>query len=259
MYPRLLHIYGPLWIHSYGFMIALGFLLFLFLSHRHFKKLQIISSEQFFNIIFLGLVAGIIGGRLFFVFSDWDALSANWLEVFYPWVGGFGILGSIIAVLIAATIYLKIHRIPVLPVFDVVSIYAPLLQAVSRLGCFFAGCCYGKIVSKDFWIAVKFSNPNGLAPLNVWLHPAQLYSVFASLLIFLLMLIKSKFFYSKTGQLIFTYLIAESISRFVVDFWRGDRDFVDFYFLSGFSSSQVVAFGLFIFGVIGYICLVKKK
>ena len=70
MCPRLIHIYGPLWIQGYGLMIAVGFLLFTYLFYKDSRRCKIISSEHFFNSIFVGLVAGIVGGRLFFVFYD---------------------------------------------------------------------------------------------------------------------------------------------------------------------------------------------
>ncbi|MFC1894711.1 prolipoprotein diacylglyceryl transferase [Candidatus Dependentiae bacterium] len=278
MYPRLLHIYGPVWIHSYGVMIAIGFALFLFLTHRHIKKLKLMSENIFFNMILVGLISGIIGGRLFFVISEWNNFSSNYLDFFYPWVGGFGVLGSIIAILATVSIYLKINKINILPIFDVVSIYAPLLQSISRLGCFFAGCCYGNKVNCDFIFAIKFSSLNGLAPINVWLHPTQLYSAIASLGIFLIMYLSSKYFYDtsliqkskqcqsqliclkKNGHLIFLYLILESTSRFFIDFWRGDRNLVNLNLLNvNLSFSQITAICLFVFSFLSFILILKKK
>ncbi len=257
MYPKLLHIYGSLSINGYGLMIALGFLLFLYLSYKNPKRSKIISSDLFFNTIFIGLLAAIVGGRIFFVIEEFNSYSDNWLEMFYPWVGGYGLLGSVIGVLMTVPVYLRIKKTRVLPFLDLISIYAPLMQSISRIGCFLAGCCYGCSACSRLPWAVVFTSPDSLAPLNVSLHPAQLYSTLVSFLIFLIVLFSSKFKY-KTGQLLFLYLVLESIARFFVDFWRGNRDYVHgFSLLNSFSDilsfSQLVAIGIFVFASIGFL------
>ncbi len=264
MFPRILHIYGPLWINGYGLMIAIGFLLFIFLTYRHPQRPKIISSDLFFNMMFLGLISAIVGGRLFFILSEWDLFEDNWLEMFYPWVGGFGLLGSIIAVLVAVPLYLKLHKIAILPFLDIAVIYVPLMQAVARIGCFLAGCCYGSAVDSSLWYSVVFTNQHGLAPLYVPLHPAQLYSSAVSFIIFLIIYLREKFFSFKRGEILFTYLLLESLARFTVDFWRGQRSLiVDFYwaksFFALFSYSQLVAFFIFIFALSGLVFVTKKK
>ena len=263
MYPRLIHIYGPIWIQSYGVMIALGFLLFIYLTYKHPYRFEIIPSNLYFNMLFLGLISGVIGGRLFFLFSDWESFSNSLLEIFYPWVGGFGVLGTIISVLVTISIYLKINKIPILPVSDLLSIYAPLFQSISRIGCFLAGCCYGKVADPALKWSIVFTNTKCLAPLNVPLHPTQLYSSLASFLIFLIMYFRAKFRF-KSGQLLFTYLMLESISRFIMDFWRGQLDYINIcFFLKPFlgllSYSQLIALCLFIFSFFGFIYVSKKK
>jgi phosphatidylglycerol:prolipoprotein diacylglycerol transferase len=256
MYPRIFHIYGPLWVNSYGFMIAIGFLLFVYLVYNNPRRSKIISSNTFLNVIFIGLIAGIIGGRLFFVLTEWSTISGNWKEIFYPWVGGFGILGTIIAILGVSVIYLHIHRVSILPFLDLVTMYAPLLQSISRIGCFLAGCCYGVPASSFVKWAVIFSDPHCLAPMNVALHPTQLYLSFSSFLIFLMLRFYDKRFAYKNGQVTFVYLALESISRFSWDFLRGDRVLLSsFYF---FSYSQITAIFLFIVSVFLFICVTKK-
>lgn len=263
MYPKILNIYGKISINSYGVMIALGFLLFIYLSYKNPKRAKIISSDAFLNTIFIGFISAVIGGRLFFVFEEWHSFE-NKLEIFYPWIGGFGLLGSIIGVLITLPVYLYFKNVKILPFFDLISIYAPLMQAISRIGCFLAGCCYGAVCDKNMLWSVVFTNPESLAPLNMHLHPAQLYSSLASFLIFILIYLRSKFSY-KTGQILFLYLILESISRFSVDFWRGSRDFIQKNsFLGNFinkfiyksnllSYSQLVAVLIFVFAAIGFL------
>ena len=256
MYPHILHIHGSLWINSYGLMIAIGFLFFTYLIYKNPRRSKLISADQLFNLIFIGLIAGVIGGRLFFVLSEWDFFLNNFLKIFYLWDGGFGILGTILAVLVTVFIYLRLHKIPFLPLADLISIYAPLMQSISRIGCFFAGCCYGKVVNNYLPWAVTFTNSEGLAPLNVALHPTQIYSSLASFLIFLFLYFRSKYFSFKKGEILFSYLLLESIARFAVDFWRGDCDLT---FFSIFSYSQFVALCIFIFAFGGFVWVRIKK
>lgn len=264
MYPHIFHIYGPIWVQGYGLMIAIGFLLFAYLTYKNPQRNALISTENFFNMLFLGLIAGIIGGRLFVILSNWQGFSQNPLEIFYPWVGGFGLEGTIITILITIPIYLKIKNVPILPTIDLISIYAPLLQAISRIGCFLAGCCYGIQADPSFIFGVTFENPEGLAPLNICLHPTQLYSSVTSFFIFIVLYLQSKYTKYKNGQIAFTYLVIEGFARFVVDFWRGERDIISslskYYILSQISYSQLAAIFIFTFGLSALIYInVKNK
>jgi len=244
-------------------MIAIGFLLFTFLMYRHPGRSKIISNNTFLNMIFVGLVAAIIGGRVLFVLTGADAFSQRWIEVFYPWIGGFSLLGSVIAVLLVVPIYLKVKKIAILPVLDITGIYAPLLQAIARIGCFLAGCCYGIPATSGLWWSVVFKNVHGLAPLNVSLHPTQLYSSLVSLLIFLIIYLRARYLPYKSGQILFTYLFLATTARFIIDFWRGDRDLIPSFSIfkpfAGFLSySQLVACFIFLFSLIGFIYVSKK-
>lgn len=221
MCPHFLHIYGPLWVQGYGVMIVLGFLLFLFLAYRDVRRSEIVCSDTFFNTIFVGLLSAMVGGRLLYMITEWKSFSNPWLEIFFVWDGGFVVLGSIIGVILVVPIYLKLHKVLVLEFLDLISQYVPLLQAVARFGCLLAGCCYGRAV-ENFLFSITFNNPDGLAPLNVSLHPTQIYMSLLSFLIFWALFGLRKFL-QKPGQLACVYLILESIARVGVDFLRGDR------------------------------------
>src|SRR5690349_18897151 len=99
MYPHILHVYGPIWITTYGAMIILGICLFSFLMLRDPIVHKLIRRETFFDIMSTGIFAGIIGGRALYVLENWREFSNAWYEVFFPWIGGFSILGTIITVI----------------------------------------------------------------------------------------------------------------------------------------------------------------
>ncbi len=144
MLPRLFHLYGPLWIHSYGVMIALGFTVFLWLTYRHPERAKLISGEQYLNVLFLGLLAGVVGGRLLFVITEWEYFLNHPLNILAPWEGGFVVLGSIIGVLIVVPWYLIYHRINTLAIMDLACQYAPSCRPLRDLGAYLPAVAMGK-------------------------------------------------------------------------------------------------------------------
>jgi len=261
MYPRLIHIYGPLWIQSYGTMIALGVLVFLYLSYNHPWRKATISSNDYTNLLSLGLFSGIIGGRLLFAITDWQEFSHNWVEVFYPWVGGLTALGGILGVLATIPFYLKYHKIKLLPVLDLAALHAPIIQAIARFGCLLAGCCYGAPCSLPW--AITFTNPNTPAPIGIGLHPTQIYTAVASGIIFIILYWLSKQTFLKRGQVLFLYLMLENLSRFSIDFWRGDREALRTLGCSCLSiqvsTVQVLALVCLVGSVIGFIWVSMRR
>lgn len=260
MYPRLLHICGPVWIQAYGTMIAVGFLLFLYLTYRHPQRQKLIGNETYLNTVFLGLISGIIGGRLLYVLTAPSEFSGRWLEVFFPWIGGLIVLGSILGVLITVPFYLRRHKVAVLPFFDVMAVYAPLLQSIARIGCFSAGCCYG-LPSTAHW-AVTFTNAHSIAPTNIPLHPTQLYISIMSLVMFLIMLALERKCHHRPGLLLSIYLLLENSTRFTVDFWRGDSSSVSIPMLNRYfvlSDMQWLSLLCFIFSIGLLIWVLRRR
>lgn len=256
MYPQILHIYGPFSINSYGLMIALGLLLFLWLVTRDPRREKILSTDQLSNTIMVGVIAGLLGGRLLYFLSEQHQIK-TFLDFFALWQGGLSILGAIIAILICVPLYLRSQNIPALPFFDLAAVYAPLLQSISRIGCFLAGCCYGMHTNLPW--AITYTNPKSLAPLCMPLHPTQLYAALTLFGIFLFMKLYAQNRYNKPGQLISLYLILTSLGRFFIDFWRADRIFV---LMTGdwLSVNQLIALGMACVGFIGYaLCSIRKR
>ena len=242
MHPELVHLYGPIAINTFGLCIIIGIIIFSLCLINDQKSVKIISPDQYFNILAIAIITALVGGRLLFVLTNSDALD-NWKEMFFFWQGGFSLLGGVLALLIVMPWYFKNHHIPTIAFFDRVAIYAPLLQSISRIGCFFAGCCFG--------------TPIAFSPfLN---HPTQLYSASMLLLIFLGMYFIIQAKYAYPGQLLCIYLILISIERFMLDFWRGDREYLST--LTLFSIQQLLALLLAFFSFAGiiYIILLHKR
>lgn len=244
MPPILLHIYGPLAIHSFGLMIVIGVLITLHLLHNDTKLQKLISENQLITLFQLSFIAAIVGGRIWFLITN-PYVVEYWTDCFAVWSGGLSVLGAFIATLITLTGYLLCIRLPILSILDRIALYAPLTQSISRLGCFFAGCCYGQVTCQPW--AIMYTDPNSLAPLHVMLHPTQLYSSIFLAINFIVLYSFSKIAKDqKPGQILTLYVMLMSLERFVVDFFRGDREFFhESNFFYNFSIQQFLAFCLF--------------
>ena len=257
MCPRLFTIYGPIAIQSYGFMIVVGLLVFLGLTYFHPRRAKLMTGDTYINAVLIALLVGVLGGRTLGVIADWPSFSANPIEVFYPWVGGFVVLGAILGIVTVMPIYLWKHNIPVFETLDFAAVYAPLMQAIARFGCLFSGCCYGAIVSSPTWFTVTFTNLEAHIPqhlLGVPLLPTQLFAAMASAFIFILMLLlRKKFTY--IGQTVFFYLLSENVARFGVDFFRGDRGTLSHVLCFDLSQFQIYSATFFVICLIGFIAV----
>ncbi|MBN1549376.1 prolipoprotein diacylglyceryl transferase [Candidatus Babeliales bacterium] len=221
MYPRIADIYGPIAIHSYGLAIVLGLICALYFLRTHPTRKKLISETHFYTLISWSILAGLIGGHLMYVFTEVQSINDYWHAITIGEGFGLSILGTILGVLVFLIFYLRHHKIPVLHFLDMIAPYAALAQAFGRVGCFFAGCCYGAPTAVAW--AVTFTNPEGAAPLCIALHPSQLYSAGLLFLLFLLMHFFFQHLLKKPGQQFMLYLFFVNIIRFVTDFFRGDR------------------------------------
>jgi phosphatidylglycerol---prolipoprotein diacylglyceryl transferase len=253
MIPIILHLFGPFYIRSYGTCIALGLILVIWLAERDTKRVGLLDDNQFITLILWSIVSALLGGRLLYLIANWGSI-ANMQEILYLWNGGFSVLGSIIGVIGSVTWYAKRQRLSPPAILDFFAVYAPLLQSISRLGCFFAGCCYGK---STLWpLSISYHHPDSIAPLHIPLHPAQLYSSLALFFIYLtLTTYAKKYKRCAPGRLIALYLLLVSLERFLLDYVRADNEFFNFSFLHFFSIHQWLA--IFIFSAtLGYFLFV---
>ena len=173
------------------------------------------------------------------------------------WEGGLVFYGGLILSVTAGIYYMKKHKMPVLKVGDIVAPSLAIAQAVGRLGCLSAGCCYGKETSAPWGIV--FSDPDSLVPLEklgLRLYPTQLYSSIGDLILFLILYTmgRRKRF---DGQVLVMYGILYPIVRFSVELFRGDpRGGV----LGGMmSTSQFISLIVFVVAVIFYIKLQNRS
>jgi phosphatidylglycerol:prolipoprotein diacylglycerol transferase len=215
MYPILFKI-GPINLYTYGFFLSLGFLTAILVAGREAKRLGL-PEEHFYDLCFYLILAAIIGSRLLFVIVDPRHFLQNPLKIFAIWEGGLVFHGGLIAALATAFFLIRRYKLPWRPTLDSLAVGMPLGVMFGRIGCFMAGCCFGR--PTDVPWAVRFTNPESLCPLRVPVHPAQLYESILSLGIFgvVFWLRKRKRF---DGQILLAYLFLAGLARFTVEFFR---------------------------------------
>ncbi|MFC1501254.1 prolipoprotein diacylglyceryl transferase [Elusimicrobiota bacterium] len=218
MHPILFKL-GPITIHTYGFILALG--IFMGLQYILFKaKQNSISSNFMLDLVLFSVIDGLIGARLVYVVVNWGLYSNNIINTLKIWDGGLVFYGGLIFGGITGFTYTHLKKPK--EIWLIADIFAPALAIghfFGRIGCFFAGCCYGKECNLSW--AVKFINPQSLAPLNVLLHPTQLYEALGNLIIIMCLIIydKRKMF---QGSVFAAYLFMYGFLRFIIEFFRGD-------------------------------------
>ena len=248
MHPVLLNI-GNFNLYTYGLFAALGFMTAVWVSQKN-AATHDISPQAVTDIFFVILVSALFGARLLYVLINFNNYKDNWLDIFKIWNGGLVFFGGFLGAVIASFIYMKMQNFNTWKTADLLSPGVALGHALGRLGCFFAGCCYGKICDLPF--AIKFTNPESLAPLDVYLPPPQIYSVLSNfILFFILMGIQKKKKFN--GMVFLTYIMLYSLFRFIIEFFRGD--FRGNFIFDSISMSQGI--GLMVF-FIALIILIKQ-
>ncbi|HTP03950.1 MAG TPA: prolipoprotein diacylglyceryl transferase [Nitrospirota bacterium] len=244
-------IIGPIPIRMYGLMIGIGFLLGIYLASRRAKK-EGLDQDLILDMGVYLLLAAIIGSRVLYVLTTLQEFTRNPLDAFAIWKGGLVFYGGLLAAVPVGIWYVKKHSLPVWKTSDIMAPYVALGHAFGRLGCFFAGCCYGAPCSGPF--CITFNDSHSLAPLGVPLFPTQLMESGGEFFVFgaLLILRRYKRF---DGQLFWLYSIFYAVLRFSVEFFRGDA-VRGLYFGGLISTSQIIAvlmfgFSLFMFWKLG--------
>ncbi len=243
MYPILWKI-GGFTLHTYGVLLAIGFFLAVYIALKEARRVNI-SPTIVMDLAFYVLISALIGSRLFYVLTNWHEFRDQPISIFFFWRGGLVFYGGLIGAFLVGLWYVKKNHLKFKPLADLVAPSIALGQAIGRLGCFSAGCCYGQPTEVPW--AVTFNDPHTLAPPNISLHPTQLYESLATFSIFLILIImrrRDRF----QGKLFWYYLLFYGTARFIIEFFRGDpRGWVIPYILSPAQAVSVLAVGFALF------------
>jgi phosphatidylglycerol:prolipoprotein diacylglycerol transferase len=247
MFPKLLPI-GHFFIPAYGLLVMTGVFLALLMAKRLARRSGM-NGEQIFDLGVSIVIAGLIGSKALLIVTDPEFLK-SWSNAWLLLRSGGVFYGGILFGTAAAWYYLHKYKLPFWPTTDVLGTGVPLAHFFGRLGCFAAGCCWGRECSLPW--AVTFTDPEARAltgvPLDVPVHPTQIYeALFLAVLFGLLYLRFPKRRFD--GQIFLTYVILYAAFRFCLEFLRGDPRGSLFGVLS---TSQAIAAGAFLAAAILY-------
>lgn len=222
--------------------IIIGFLVAIF----YFSKFNSVKKEDIFYAGLFGVIGVGIGAKILYIVTQIPLLFQNpnnILELLSQMItGGFVFYGGLIGGIIGILIYSKIFKISFRDLLIIYTPVLPLAHSISRIGCFFAGCCYG--IEYNGFGSVVFHN-TVYAPVNIPLLPTQLIESFFNFLIFIILLLTYKKF-KNTYKSLGLYFVLYSILRFIIEFFRGDQIRG---FLFSLSTSAWISIFLFIIGI----------
>lgn len=251
MYPVLFQ-FGNLELRSYGAFVALSFFIGLWLSTREAQR-KGIDPRVIQDFAVYALLGGIIGARLYFIlFSDPAFYLKNPWEIFAVWHGGIGVIGSLFGGALVALWYCRKKEISFWKLGDTLAPGIALGQTIGQFACLFNGDSYGK--PTDLPWAIMYTDPRSLAPLNIPLHPIELYEMAAYFLVFLIVW-KTRKKYRADGFAFFTYLSAYGVARFSVEFFRGHPAI----FAWGIPAAQVFSVALVLASLVSFFLLGKSR
>ena len=240
---------GPFTVYGYGLMIAIGVIVAYSVGEYRAKK-QNLSEDELFWITISCLVGGILGAKLLFILVEIKAILAD-PSILLDITHGFVVYGGIIGGIGVGYLYCKIKKLEFLKYFDLVMPSIAIAQGFGRVGCMFAGCCYGRATESWFHVIYQSSDfaPNGVA-----LIPTQFIMALLNFAHFFVLAFLAKRVLKYSGQVAGSYLVFYSIGRFFLEYLRDDpRGEVSVLSTSQFISLFILAAGVGTILLCGYL------
>jgi phosphatidylglycerol---prolipoprotein diacylglyceryl transferase len=248
MHPILFQ-YGPITIYTYGVLVATAVIVALWYGRTVAPRMGV-NPDLFWNMGIYTVLVALLVAKIWLVFSMWDYYAANPGEIFSVSTiqSGGTFYGGILGAILTIVLYTHFQKMPLLYTLDVSATIVPLGHVFGRLGCFAAGCCYGKPTSLPWGVTFTNEIADRLAgtPLHTALHPTQLYEAGAEFLnfLFLVWLGRRQRF---AGQILGTYFLLYGVERGMIEFVRGDPGRT-MMFHNSVSLMQIVSIGLIFTG-----------
>src|SRR5262252_5012253 len=237
MYPRLFEL-GPITVYTYGVLLAAAYLLGLQLARARAKS-RGLDANRVLDLGIYIIISALAGAKLLLLVTDFKSFTADPRELLTLARSGGVFYGGLIVAVVVALWYIRRVGLPLWTTCDVFAPGIALGHVIGRLGCFFAGCCFGRPTNVPW--AITFTNPFAAAnvgtPLNVPLHPTQLYEAGAELLILIFLLVTEKKGRMFAGRTFWLYMLLYAIARYVIEFYRGDERGT----VGPFSTSQFIS------------------
>lgn len=254
MHPILLDL-GPATIYTYGVLLAAAYLLGLKLAMVR-AKVRGLDEARVLDLGIYIIISALIGAKLLLVITDFRTFMTDPSELITLARSGGVFYGGLILAVSVALWYIRKIGLPLWTTCDVFAPGIALGHVVGRMGCFFAGCCWGR--ETDMPWAITFTDSYAAAnvgtPLNVPLHPTQLYEAGAEGLILLLLLSTEKKGSNYPGRTFWLYMLLYAVSRFIIEFYRNDPRGV----VLMFSTSQFISIVLAPLALVMLVVLARR-
>lgn len=243
-----IHI-GPVTLHMYGIMIAIGYVSALLICEKRAKK-QGLNTDVLYGIFWCAVIGGALGSKLLYYTVNIKDVIAD-PSMILNFQNGWVVYGGIIGGVFASFLYCKIKKVDFVTYLDLVLPAVAFAQGCGRIGCFFAGCCYGRQTTSALGITYWQSD---FAPNGVKLIPTQIYSSIGDFVIAFLLMVYAKKKPAK-GRVAAGYCVLYSIGRFVIEIFR--NDYRGEY--GSFSTSQLISVFILVIGITMYVFAGKKR
>src|SRR5437879_9068316 len=222
MYPRLLEL-GPITVYTYGVLLAAAYLFGLQLARIRATN-RGLDANRVLDLGIYIIISALVGAKLLLLITDFKSFTADPRELLTLARSGGVFYGGLIVAVVVALWYIRRVGLPLWTTCDVFAPGIALGHVIGRFGCLFAGCCYGKPTTKPW--GITFTDPyaasNVGTPLGVPLHPTQLYEAGAELLILAVLLLTERKGRPFPGRTFWLYMLLYAVSRFIIEFFRGD-------------------------------------
>ena len=249
MHPVLFHL-GQITIYSYGVLVATGVILGVWLASRDAPRVGL-SPVAIWNFGIYGILFALVTSKIWLILSEWSFYTANPREIFSSATlqSGGTFYGGLLGGLLWTLLYTRYEKMPLLSTLDVCAAPLALGHAIGRIGCFAAGCCFGKPTTLPW--AVTFTSDIAArisgTPLNTPLHPTQLYEAALEFANFLFL-----YFFGRRwrfpGQSTGAYLALYGVERGLLEFIRDDPGRT-LLFNGAVSLMQIVSLGMICLGL----------
>jgi phosphatidylglycerol:prolipoprotein diacylglycerol transferase len=247
---------GPISIRAYGVTLALSFLLGLTLVRREARQIGL-DPERIVNLAFVLILFGVIGGRVGYVIYHLSDFINQPLAIINPFgasgqfgISGLNLQGGLLGGLLAGIVYIRRARLPLAAALDAVVPATAFGIFLTRIGCFFNGCCFGNPTSGWLGVTFPFDSPAQSVFGSVAVHPTQLYSSLYALGLVVALMYLNRHSY-RPGRTFGVFLAVEALFRFVIEPFRYYEGAM--YFESGgfrITYNQIVALSMFVIGVV---------
>src|SRR5258708_10203841 len=216
MYPRLFEL-GPITVYTYGVLLAAAYLLGLKLAMVR-AKARGLDAARVLDLGIYIIISALVGAKLLLLITDFQTFKNDPHELLTLARAGGVFYGGLILAVAVALWYIRRAGLPLWTTCDVFAPGIALGHAVGRLGCFFAGCCYGRPTTVPWAITFRdpFAATNVGTPLNIPLHPTQLYEAGAEALILVVLLATERRGRPFPGRTFWLYMLLYAVSRFII-------------------------------------------